>query len=280
MGFYSFYRIFKDIFKTFFGKKGFKIFLFILLFVFAFSFYYSRVSAADLTPWNVYTNTTEFNWNKLTKINYTDHYTNLSYSFYKLSSQQTYYLYNPNSNTGSISLFTYVSNDDNNLLMLYQDTQHQSSYWFEFQYEYNGGYCDIPFNTLFTPQFDCTISFDNYTSLELYMLDDKYSNIESYNELSGIAQDLRTFLYGSDMSANYTFNSSFIATMSGVFANNDGYDLVYFPVSKGYKYSLSFNCLDLSTNRWARHGYSSVEPSNGANYDKEKLLYKPFTKQK
>lgn len=193
MGFYSFYRIFKDIIKSIFGNKAWRYTLIIALIVFVFTIFSTKSQAADLRPWNVYTNTTEFNWLRLTGINYVDSSFNLSNNNFEIKANEVYYLYNPNSNNGTLRFYCYVSNDNNMILQLLEHTPQYSYLNLETNYVYNGGYVDIPYNKPFTPQFGCQISISSSSSYELYMLDDQYSNIEAYNELSAIAD----YLYGT-----------------------------------------------------------------------------------
>lgn len=247
MGFYSFYRIFKDIIKTLFGNKAFKYFL-IFAIICIIVLFANKTFAVEPGNYVVDYYTT----------GYTAHSQDLTgywYWFIPVFANSSYSISWP---SGTELSFGFIDNLTRLVNTGYSfdiksfnviQSNNQGSY----------GYFAVKDGYLVVVQRE--YDFPNKVNLSITTDYDFTSN------LATIHQDLRDFLYGSDTSMNYTYKSSFIATMSGVFANNDGYDLVYFPVSKGYKYSLSFDCLDLSTNRWARHGYSSVVPSNGANYD-------------
>lgn len=268
MGFYSFYRIFKDIIRTLFGNKAFKYFLIFVIFCVLILFA-NKSFCADLRPWNVYTNTTEFNWNKLTFMNYTDTKSNFVNYCYEFKSNEVYYLYNPNSSTGSLRVYCYVSNDNNMILSMSEHIPQYSWLDLETLYQYSGGYIDIPFNTLFTPQFSCTLDINS--PYELYMLDDQYSNIENYNELSALATDLRDYFYGSDLKPLSFDSVSGIgtSTSNNTFISNSPYVTKYFPVKNGYKYNVTFNYLSSETASadMLRFGYCANVPSVNGSFN-------------
>lgn len=268
MGFYSFYRIFKDIIKSIFGNKSWRITLIICLVFLVIIFFNNKVNASDLRPWNVYNNTTEFNWSRLTHLNFVTYPSNLPYKLFEIKPDETYYLYNPNSSTGSIHYFCYSSNDVNRPLLLIQDPAYQSALHFEYNYEMEKGYIDVPYNIPFTPSMTYYVFIND--DCEIYLFDDKYSNIETYNELSALAVDLHNFLFGDDSSSvNTNLATGLVASGSGSFLTYANNNVYYFPVKKGYTYSFSFDYNNPYSERIKEHlrfGYTSSVPSNGVSY--------------
>lgn len=100
-------------------------------------------------------------------------------------------------------------------------------------------------------------------------------NIEHYGELNhadllDIQETLREYLYGDEEQFALSFSqiSNFVASGTGVFITNSGYNTIYFKIKEGYNYNVYFSKLTENTPQAheIRFGFCSKVPSVGDSF--------------